>query len=143
MDKTLKTGGSIASGLASIALPGRKLATSKTPRMLKPFEIALLRQDLRAALTVIGQDEIDDARQLLVSCGYRVGEFEFTQQAGPPPQGVAPISGTVTCSRRATRATRSYVAGHQAPWLKQFEDDLRADAFGPRSVSAASRPDSV
>jgi hypothetical protein len=48
MGETSKTGGEKAS--ASTALPGRKLATSKTPRMLKPFEIDLLRQDLKAAL---------------------------------------------------------------------------------------------
>jgi len=39
-----------ARGTAPTDLPGRKLATSKTPRMLKPFEIDLLRQDLKAAL---------------------------------------------------------------------------------------------
>ena len=38
-------------GLASTALPGRKLATSKTPRMLTPSEVDLLRQDLKAALS--------------------------------------------------------------------------------------------
>ena len=36
---------------ASTDLPGRKLATSKTPRMLTPPEIELLRQDLKAALS--------------------------------------------------------------------------------------------
>ena len=50
MGETSKTGGEKSSGSASIALPGRKLATSKTPRMLEPFEIDLLRQDLKAAL---------------------------------------------------------------------------------------------
>ena len=50
MGETSKIGGEKGSGLASTALPGRKLATSKTPRMLKPFEIALLQQDLKAAL---------------------------------------------------------------------------------------------
>ena len=37
-------------GSASTDLPGRKLATSKSPRILKPFEIDLLREDLKAAL---------------------------------------------------------------------------------------------
>ena len=50
MGEISKTGGENDSGSASTALPGRKLATSKTPRMLKPFEIDLLRQDLKAAL---------------------------------------------------------------------------------------------
>jgi hypothetical protein len=50
MDETSKTGGEKTSGAATTALPGRKLATSKTPRMLKSFEIDLLRQDLKAAL---------------------------------------------------------------------------------------------
>ena len=48
MDETSTTGGEKGSG--STALPGRKLATSKNPRMLKPFEIELLQQDLKAAL---------------------------------------------------------------------------------------------
>jgi hypothetical protein len=50
MDETSKTGGEKGSGSASTALPGRKLVTSKSPRMLKPFEIELLQQDLKAAL---------------------------------------------------------------------------------------------
>jgi len=50
MDENSNTGGEKRSDLASTALPGRKLVTSKTPRMLKPFEIALLRQDLKAVL---------------------------------------------------------------------------------------------
>jgi hypothetical protein len=50
MGETSKTGGEKSSGSASNALPGRKLATSKSPRMLKPFEIDLLRQDLKEAL---------------------------------------------------------------------------------------------
>jgi hypothetical protein len=49
MGETSKTGGE--KGSASTALPGRKLATSKTPRMLTASEIALLRQDLRVALS--------------------------------------------------------------------------------------------
>ena len=48
MGETSKTGGGKSS--ASTALPGRKLATSKSPRMLKSSEIELLRQDLKAAL---------------------------------------------------------------------------------------------
>jgi hypothetical protein len=50
MDENSKTGGEKRSDSASTALPGRKLVTSKTPRILKPFEIALLRQDLKAVL---------------------------------------------------------------------------------------------
>ena len=50
MDENSKTSGEKRSDLASTALPGRKLVTSKTPRMLKPFEITLLRQDLKAVL---------------------------------------------------------------------------------------------
>jgi len=51
MDRTLKTRGGKHSGSAAVALPGRKLATSKTPRMLTPSEVALLRQDLKVALS--------------------------------------------------------------------------------------------
>ena len=51
MGETSKTGGEKSSCSASTASPGRKLVTSKSPWMLKPCEIDLLRrQDLRAAL---------------------------------------------------------------------------------------------
>ena len=50
MDNNLKTGGKRNSVSDSIVLPGQKLATSKTPRMLTPSEIALLRLDLEQAL---------------------------------------------------------------------------------------------
>jgi hypothetical protein len=50
MDRNSKTGGGKDSGSDSPSLSGRKLATSKTPRMLTPSEIALLQQDLKAAL---------------------------------------------------------------------------------------------
>jgi hypothetical protein len=50
MDRNSRSGGGKPSDLASTNLPGRKLATSKTPRMLTPSEIALLQQDLKAAL---------------------------------------------------------------------------------------------
>ena len=53
MDETLKTGGGDPSGLATTALPGRKLAISKTPRMLTPSEIAILREDLKAAVAYL------------------------------------------------------------------------------------------
>jgi len=53
MGDTSKTGGEKGSGSASTALPGRKLVTSKSPRMLTPFEIDLLRQDLKAALACL------------------------------------------------------------------------------------------
>jgi hypothetical protein len=55
--KTIQKG----SGSTLTDLPGRKLATSKKPRMLTPSEIEILRQDLRAALKVLRQDKIDDA----------------------------------------------------------------------------------
>jgi hypothetical protein len=50
MGETQKIDGEKSLGLAPHALPGRKLATSKAPRMLKPFETDLLREDLRAVL---------------------------------------------------------------------------------------------
>jgi hypothetical protein len=47
--------GSRISEEASNSLPGRKLVPSKTPRMLEPFEVDLLRQDLQAALKLLGK----------------------------------------------------------------------------------------
>jgi hypothetical protein len=53
MDRTSKSNGDkhSASATTATALPGQKLATSKTPRMLTPSEIDLLREDLKAALS--------------------------------------------------------------------------------------------
>lgn len=53
MAENLKSGGGKASGSALNALPGRKLVTSKKPRMLTPSEVELLRQDLQAALRLL------------------------------------------------------------------------------------------
>jgi hypothetical protein len=50
MDKDLKTDEKRKLASDSVVLPGHKLATSKTPRMLTPSEIALLRQDLQEAI---------------------------------------------------------------------------------------------
>ena len=50
MGKTSKPGGDKDLGSNSTDLPGRRLIPSKSPRMLEPFEIDLLRQDLKAAL---------------------------------------------------------------------------------------------
>jgi hypothetical protein len=51
MDRGPKNGADNKLPPNSIALPGQKLATSNKPRMLKPFEIDLLQQDLKAALS--------------------------------------------------------------------------------------------
>ncbi len=53
MEKISKSGGDNDLGSTSTALPGRKLATSSEPRVLKPFEIDLLRQDLKAAISFV------------------------------------------------------------------------------------------
>ena len=51
MDRTSKSSSGKHSASTTTALPGQKLTTSKTPRMLTPPEIELLRQDLKAALS--------------------------------------------------------------------------------------------
>lgn len=66
MGETSKTGGE--NGSALTVLPGRRLATSKSPQMLKPFEIGLLRQDLKAALA-----RLRAARSQPVAPGDREG----------------------------------------------------------------------
>jgi len=50
MENHSKTGSNKTLASPSIVLPGQKLATSKTPRMLTPSEIVLLKQDLKMAL---------------------------------------------------------------------------------------------
>ena len=64
--------------------------------MLEPSEIDLLRQDLEAALTLLGQDQIDDAHALMTGHGFRAKDVEITQGAEPAPPYHSVISGTVT-----------------------------------------------
>jgi hypothetical protein len=130
MDQDLKNGGEKASGSTSLALPGRKLATSKIPRMLTPSEIALLQQDLRAALSVIGRDEIDNANALLQGCGFASDDFELTQHPDASASPLAPIAGGVTWVRKSTGASRTYVTGSGSKWLRPLEADLRSGVFG-------------
>jgi hypothetical protein len=130
MDKNLKSGGDNISGSASIVLPGRKLATSKKPRMLKPFEIDLLQQDLKAALKVVEQDEIDDARALIAQHGFRNDDFEITQRADPSLAYPSDVTGAVIVVRKSNKAAKSYDAGSGSSWLEQIETDLKIGVFG-------------
>ena len=133
MGTNLKSGGGNASGLALIALPGRTLATSKNPRMLTPSEIALLQQDLKAALSVIGPDEIDDARSLIADHGLPSEDFEIMQRPDLSPLQLSAVSGMVICKRKSTGAMKTYCAGHASQWLMLFETDLKSGAFGRRT----------
>ena len=133
MAQSLKDGGSRVSGSASNALPGRKLATSKRPRMLKPFEIDLLRQDLQTALKLLGQDEIDDAHGVMRDCGFRSSDFEIVQHADPSPPYPSEITGSVTVIRRTNQLSKTYTAGSGSRWLQQLEFDLKSGSFGATS----------
>ena len=130
METNWKSGGGNALGLASIALPGQKLATSKSPRMLTPSETALLQQDLKAALSVVGLEEIEDAQSLIKDHRLPVEDFEFIQQPDPSRPGLSFVSGTVVCRRKSTGKARNYSAGHTSEWLKHLENDLKAGVFG-------------
>jgi hypothetical protein len=133
MDQSLKSGGSRISGSASSALPGRRLATSKTPRMLTPSEIDLLRQDLQAALKLLGQDEIDDAHALMRDHSFRPDDFEIIQRADPSPAFPSEVTGTITVVRKNNRVTKAYEAGSGSTWLVRFENDLKLGFFGRKS----------
>ena len=136
METTSKSGGGSSSGLASIALPGQKLATSKTPRMLTPSEIALLQQDLRAALSVVGQDEINDAYALLADHGFARVDFDFAQISDPSPAQVSPITGALILKRKSTGAMKEYSAGHGSRWLMLLDADIKAGVFGLPEITA-------
>ncbi len=51
-ERTLKKGGRNTSGTPSIALLNRRLGPSPAPRMLTPYEVALLRQCTREVAKV-------------------------------------------------------------------------------------------
>jgi hypothetical protein len=103
-------GGLKVSGLTSIDLPGRKLVTSRKPRMLTRSEIELLRQDLSAALKVLGPDEIEDAEALLHENGFSAEEFEIIQTGDPSPALPSAITGSVVVVRTTNRAAKEYDA---------------------------------
>lgn len=130
MAENLKTGGAKISDSASNALPGRKLATSKIPRMLAPSEIELLRQDLKAALQLLGQDEIDDAHTLMRERGFRSDDFEILQKADPLAPFPTAVTGAVVVLRRTNKAAKTYTAGHGSTWLEQLDADLELGVFG-------------
>jgi hypothetical protein len=45
----------------------------------------LLREDLQAALNLLGQDEIDDAHAMMRSRGFRPDEFQVIRHADLSP----------------------------------------------------------
>lgn len=115
---------------ASSALPGRKLATSIEPRELTPSEINLLRQDLQAALELLGQDEIDDAHGLLREHGFRPQDFEIVRHSDSSPPSPGAIPGRVTVLRKSNQMAMTYEAGHGPSWLTCLESDLKKHGFG-------------
>jgi hypothetical protein len=133
MGENLKSGGATASGSDSIALPGQKLVTSKSPRMLTPSEIDLLRQDLKAALEVVGPDEIEDARGLLRNNLFRDTDFEILQRSDLTPSLPGPITGLVFVLRKSNSLIKAYKASGGSSWLMEFERDLQSGVFGSPS----------
>ncbi len=130
MGESSKSGGSRDSGSTLIVLPGQKLATSKKPRALTRSEIELLRQDLRAALSVVGRDEIDDARTLIRAGGLRDSDFEIFQRSDSSPAYIGDVTGTVTVMRTSNSVAKTYETGSRSSWLLDLERDLKSDAFG-------------
>ena len=130
MGENLKSGGNKGSGLASIALPGQRLAISKNPRALQPFEIDLLRKDLESALKVVAPDEIEDAQGLIRDHRFSIEDFEIVQQVSHSPAHISPITGTVSVTRSSNGLMRSYDAGSGSSWLMKLELDLKSGAFG-------------
>jgi hypothetical protein len=101
--------------------------------MLTPSEIDLLRQDLQAALKLLGQDEIDDAHGLLRKHGFRPYDFEIIQRSDPTPAfpgAITAITGQVVLLRKSNRKAKAYDAGHGSSWLAHLENDLKSGAFG-------------
>ena len=126
----MKPGDQKGAGSTSIDLPGRKLAVSKKPRMLTPSEVELLRQDLQAALKVLGQDEIDRAHQLIRRSGFRSSDFEILRGSDPSPSAETPLTGSATVRRKSNGMARTYTAARGSRWLLQVENDLKTGLFG-------------
>jgi len=99
--------------------------------MLTPSEVELLRQDLKSALKVLGQDEIDDAHELFRRSGFRSTDFEILQRGDPSIPHVSPVTGTAVVIRKSNRLAKTYAAGNLSSWLLQLENDLKLGTFGP------------
>ena len=97
--------------------------------MLTPSEIDLLRQDLQAALQLLGQDEIDDAHALMRNQGFRPVDFEIIHHGDPSSAFPRAVTGKVSLTRKGTLMTKNYEAA-DGSWLSQFEIDLQEGAFG-------------
>jgi hypothetical protein len=99
--------------------------------MLTRSEIELLRQDLSAALKVVGPDEIEDAETLLHENGFSADEFEIIQRGDPSQALPSAITGSVVVVRTTNRAAKEYDASSGSQWLVELETDLKARVFGP------------
>jgi len=98
--------------------------------MLTPSEVELLRQDLKSALKVLGQDEIDDAHDLFRRSGFQSTDFEILQHGDPSIPQVSAVTGTAVVIRKSNRIAKTYVAGNLSSWLLQLESDLKLGTFG-------------
>jgi hypothetical protein len=98
--------------------------------MLEPFEIDLLRQDLRLALELLGQSETDDAHALMRDRGFRPDDFKIIWHVDPSPAFASAVTGKVTLVRKSTRVAKNYEAEDGRSWLLLFENDLKQGAFG-------------
>jgi len=81
------------------------------------------------ATWVVEQDEIDDARTLIATHGFRNDDFDFAQRPDPSPTVPSPITGTVTLTRKSNGATKTYSAGHFSNWLARLEADLKSGVY--------------
>lgn len=99
--------------------------------MLTPSEIELLRQDLKSALKVLGQDEIDDAHDLIRRTGFRTTDFEILQRGDRSVAEVGAVTGVAVVIRKSKRLSKTYAAGHElSRWLFDLERDLKSGEFG-------------
>jgi len=84
---------------------------------------------LKAAIEVVGQDEIDDAYSLIHRYGYATQDFEILQKGDPTPAFPAATTGIVVVVRKSNGMTKRYEAGHRSSWLLQLDTDLKSRAF--------------
>ncbi len=99
--------------------------------MLSQSEIDLLRQDLNAALRVVGRDEIDEVESLLLEHGFRASDFEILQKSAPSTASPGEIADTIQIIRKSTGEARLYDAGSGSSWIGQLGKDLKSGLFGP------------
>ena len=76
--------------------------------------------------------EMEDFNRVLAKYGHTNTSFQLTAQQDPHPASGAlrPLTGHITVKHRETGVEHTYKVRHiTAPWIAEFENHLKTNAF--------------